>query len=644
MLKIRVILASKALIPLLTIVIPFGFCMAEGAHFSGSQTQQRMFGSLPTKSENEVPDEQLNLQKYIKIEEITPGMQAYCRTVYQGTKVEKFDLEVLSVIRDYKPGRDLILVKGTDKRFIHTGPVAGCSGSPVYIDGRMAGALAYTFSFSKDPIYFVTPIADMLAVGRSEHSQLPAEQVAFAFDFSRPLDLADIDKKLTSGQLSGESAVSLGPISQKYQKMGSLAMVVVPCPLVASSCCLQLGEEFSKALRPFGLYPVAGVSGSTSWQGEDISFEPGGSLAVPLVSGDISMTAVGTITEVDDDKIYAFGHHFLGYGAIDLPMATAKVHAVMPNLLMSFKLASAMAIKGALRVDASTGVYGQLNAEAKLLPLRIKVDRYNDAERIYNCRVAVNRLLTPLAVRFALIGAALTKGDLPPEHLIKYKTIINIDGFEPIAFENISTAAKMNELVNENISPLAILMNNPYKIAKIQSIDFEVDIEPTNRLSRIWSVDLSDTKVKPGESVNVTAVLESYRRQKKTYQYSLEIPENLTPGEYELLICGSYEYEKFLRNTEPYKFVPNDLSSLIEVVNTIVNIRRDRLYAILILPPGGMTIETAELPDLPSSKATVLADAKRTLKAEPYRHWLKKELSTNTVTIDRKVLQITVKK
>ena len=569
--------------------------------------------------------------KYIKIDEIRPTMQAYCLTVYQGTKVEKFGLEILSVIRNHMPGRDLILVKGTDERFIHTGAVLGASGSPVYIDGRMAGALAYGFPLSKDPLYLVTPISDILSIGKIGPAQPAVEPTAFAFDFSKPLVLAEIDKQLTAGSASN-----------RYTAYG---MTALPCPLVCSVLPEHIGPDLGDALARFALYPVAAVTGTTAdSQQEDIDFEPGGCLAVPLVSGDVSMTAIGTVTEVDEDKVYALGHNYLGYGSVDLPMATGTVHTIVPRLSMSFKMADAIAIKGALRFDESTGVYGQIGAIAKTIPLQITINRYNDTRKIYNCRVAVNRQLTPMLVNMALAGTTLMRGDLPPEHLIKYETAIEIEGVEPIVFENISSRTQLNEMTTENIVPLVLLMNNPYKIAQIKSIAFKVDIEAGSSTSRIWSVDLSDTNVKPGETIEADVVLESYLAAKKTYKYEIEIPDNLAEGEYELIICGSYEYEKFLRQASPHKFVHQDLPGLIEVINTIVNIRRDRLYAILVLPDNGLTIEKAELPDLPWSKAVVLADAKRTLSAKPYSHWTKKELVTDTVTVDEKVLHITVEK
>jgi len=378
---------------------------------------------------------------------------------------------------------------------------------------------------------------------------------------------------------------------------------------------------------------------------EDVRLVPGACLVVPLLAGDITMEIIGTVTEVVGDDVYSFGHGLLGYGPIDLPMATGQVHTVVSSLYRSFKFASALEIVGALRTDESTAVRGRIGAKARMIPLTITVDRYNDAERReYNCQVANNRLLTPWVLRSAVAGAALMLGRLPPDHMIRYKVTIGLEGFEPIVFENVSTALGLNEMIVEGTVPVALLMNNPYEKVDIESVDFDVRIVPKNIVSHIWSVDLSDSKVKAGQEVDVSVVVESYLSEKKKYQFSLRIPYGLAPGRYDLNICGGYGYREFLRRAAPYRFVPQNLATLIEAMNNLLHISRDRLYCLLVLPPSGVTVEKAELPDLPATKALVLQDAKRTLIAQPYPHWLEKSFHTGTVIINKKIMHITVEK
>jgi len=390
---------------------------------------------------------------------------------------------------------------------------------------------------------------------------------------------------------------------------------------------------------------VAGTGAADVNQAEDVQLTPGACLAVPLVTGDIEMEVIGTVTEVVGDKVYGIGHSLLGYGVIDLPMATAKVHTVVSRLLRSFKFASALEIIGALTTDESAAVRGQIGAKAKMIPLTIKVDRYNDPERrVYNCQLANNRVLTPQALRAVVEGATLMLGDLPPDHMIEYKVSVGLEDADPITFENVSTGAGLTEMIIEGTVPVALLMNNPYEKVDIESIDFDVRIMPKNIISHIWSVDLADSTVKVGQELKIGVVVESFLAGKKKYQYSLKIPDELAPGRYDLIISGGYGYQKFLRRYAPYRFVPQNLPTLVEAINNLLTIKRDGLYCLLVLPPGGIAMEKAELPDLPATKALALQDAKRTLKTRPYRRWLEKSLTTDTVIIDEKVMHITVEK
>jgi hypothetical protein len=572
----------------------------------------------------------LDNSRYITIDEVRPGMEAYCLTVYEGTKIEKFDLEVLDAFRNWRPGADAILVRGTDERFIRTGPVAGCSGSPVYINGRLAGALAWSVAFSKDPFYIVTPIEEMFRVAHAVETQAarPPEP-AFAFDLSGPIDLADIDARITSALRPKTTAVA--------------GAVPLPCPLVVSGLPAHLLEPLDLAVKPLGLTAVAGLGTTGNYDDRPLTLAPGACLAVPLITGDITMDVVGTATEVIGNKVYAFGHSFLGYGPIDLPMATGRVHTVVSNMIFSYKFASAVQTIGALRADVSTAIYGLIGADARTIPLVIKVDRYNDSQtRTYNCRLADNRLYTPLLLRWAVNGAALMLGSLPPDHTIQYKVTIDLEEASPITFENVSSSLGLAEMITESTAPVAILMNNPYKSVNIESVETQLTIAPKNTMSHIWSVDVSDSQIKPGEKIDITVVVESFLSQKKKYRAALKIPHDLPPGKYDLIVCGGYAYQQFLRKVAPYKFIPQNLPSLIDALKNILAVRRDRLYCILTLPAGGVTLEIAQLPDLPPTKALLLQDPKRALRAEPYQHWNEKSLPTGTVIIDQKALKITV--
>jgi len=357
------------------------------------------------------------------------------------------------------------------------------------------------------------------------------------------------------------------------------------------------------------------------------------------------MSTFGTVTEVRDDKVYGFGHSYLGYGPVDLPMATGKVHTVVSSIYRSSKLASMVETVGALTTDESMAILGRIGAKAKTIRLTIRIDRYNDTEkRVYNCRVANNRLLTPMLLQTAVSGAAFQLGDFPPDHMVEYKVAIGLEDAESISFENISTDRRLFELTIESSGSVAMLMNNPYEEVGIESIDYDIRIVPRSIVSHIWSLDLSDSKVKAGENIEIGVVVESVLAGKKKYQCTLEIPEDLAPGRYDLTVCGSSDYERFLLKAVPYKFIAQSVPGLIEALNYSLGVGRDKLYFLLALPPGGVALEQAELPDLPGTKALILQNAKRTLRIQPYQHWIERSLETGTVVIDKKVMKITVEK
>jgi hypothetical protein len=479
----------------------------------------------------------------------------------------------------------------------------------------------------------------MLKVGEGSGSEPSA---GYMFDYSKPIDLAAIDRQIAAPQFS------------RNNRLGGIG--TLPCPLITSGLPVEVCEQLSAAVRPFGFMVVPGIGGGVEpkAQGEkgaagsgdeERKLVPGACLAVPIVSGDIAMGVYGTVTEVRGQKVYGFGHPFLGYGSIDLPMATGKVHTVVSSMVRSSKLARVVETVGALTTDEGAGILGEIGAEARTFPLTIRIERYNDVKkRVYNCQVASNRLLTPSAIRSAVSGPALFLGDLPPDHTLEYKASIGIEGFEPITLDNVSTGLGLAQMTAETAGSVALLMNNPYEEATIESIDFDVRIMPKDITSHLWSVDLSDSKVKAGEQIEVEVVVESVRAKKKSYAFNLEIPEDLAPGRYELTVCGYRDYEQFLLKVVPYRFIGQSLPDLVKALRDTLRVERDKLYCYLVLPSAGVTLEKAELPDLPATKMLILQSAKRPMKVQPYPHWLEKRLHTGTVIIDKKIMRVTVEK
>ncbi len=557
-------------------------------------------------------------------------MKAYCLTEYSIAGIEKFDLDVIDVVRDLEVGKDVILVKGTDERFIKTGPVAGCSGSPVYIEGRLAGALAYTWSYSTEPLYAATPIEDMLGLDQVEQSPT-AKTMALDYDFTIPVNFTRVNNSYK------KSLTKLMKVSSGLNPL--------PSPLITSGISTQIPEQFKSITEPLGLMVVSG-GGTGNFNQEDnsnVKLVPGASLGVPLVSGDIKLSTMGTVTEVVGNKVYGFGHMLLGFGNVNLPMATGKVHTIVSNLSSSFKMASILDTVGTLTTDESTGVIGQIGEKPKTIPLTIQVDHCSDSQiRTYNCQIASNALVTPAYLELALTGASTKSSDLPVEHMLEYQFDIGLDNKQVISCRNISTDTGLNDVVGECVAVVTLIMDNPFRKIDIESINFKLKIIPKNISSNIWSVDLSKSDVKAGETIDVSVIVESYLGEKKKYKQSIKIPEELKPDTYELSISGSKGYEQFVTKAAPHKFTAQTDQDLIDAIENLLEIQRNKLFFVLVLPTGGITLEKEELPDLPASKTIILQDKKRGLNIRPYQHWIEKTINIDSVVANQKVMKITV--
>jgi len=573
-------------------------------------------------------------QRYIRIDEVKPGMEAYCLTDYGEAGIEKFALKVLDVVRDVEPGRNAILVMGQDERFKHTGPVGGCSGSPVYIDGRLAGALAFGWTFSKDPLYGVTPIEEMLEVGLMDGSggaARPSGATAMTFDFSKPINLAEVAQELASRRLTGMGTPS-----------GATAL---PCPLLISGLPTEACQHLAGQFEAMGFTAVPGLSGSMEAKDGEAQLVPGGTLTMPLVAGDIKMNVLGTVTEVRDGCVYGFGHSFLGFGPTNLPLASGKVYTVISSLQRSFKLGTCSEILGAITADESGAIFGRIGAKPPMIPLTIRIERFNTLEpRTYNCQVVDNQLLTASLVRSAIAGAAFHAGPFPPEHSIQYSTAIDLEDGQCIRFGNTSANMNLLEPTSEVAGALGLLMNNPFNGAAVKGLQFDVCVTPKNVDSYLWSVDVADSKVKPGEEIQADVVIESFLKEKRRHQIRIPVPKDLPAGKYNLMFLGASEYENFLLKAAPYRYLAMNYQTLVDALNLALNVSRTRLYCLLVLPPDGIALDRAELPKLPRTKALVLQSEKRAVTAMPYLHWIEKTVETGTVIADKEIVAITVEK
>lgn len=561
---------------------------------------------------------------HISIDEIQTGMQGYCLTVWEGSVIERFPLKVLSIIRNQRPGGDMIVVRVNDPRFETAGAIHGCSGSPVFIDGRLAGALAAGWDGSLEPLYLVRPIKEMLDVGTAgQPSASP----------------------LTWPTFTGDS-IDLSEMANYYRDFATFSHVrpVARMPLATSlseSVCQDLADKFGR--MGFSPLPSGMSAGGAADAADDTAIQPGGILAAVMCSGDIHLAAVGTATYIDGQTVYGFGHSFTGNGLVEFPMSAGKVHTIVATRSSSFKLASPGPVVGTIQFDQNAAIRGQIGVMPRQVPLRIVIDRFNDSTvRTWNCKIVYDRFFTPMVAQLVLAATAQMQGPFPTEHTLRYMGQIDVSEGTPIRFENISSDRSMADVATEVFATLGILMNNPFAEVSPTGIDVKITIEPTNATAALGSATLSQTIVKPGQTVTAEVTLESFRSAKSRQSILLTMPDNLPPGNYPLQLMGADAYAAFLRQTAPQRFRVVDAPTLIDGLNRLLDAPRNRLYAVLSVPATGLTLRRHTLGDLPPTRMNLLQDAKRAEPIEPFRKWVESSVAVDKIIAGAVQIELTI--
>jgi len=296
----------------------------------------------------------------MKLADVKPGMKGYALTVFHGTKPEPFDIKVVAILKQFLPKQDVILIRAEDPRVEHSGIVSGMSGSPVYIDGKLVGAIAYAWAFAKEPLGGVTPIENMLAERSRPRRRSPDHP-----------EIAQADLPAEPGEARGLPTLAGGGTGTEPR------LVRASVPLSLSGFTARTFAELTDELRPVGLVPVQagggggrGTSAAASGPGR---VEPGSAIGVELVRGDMNMVGTGTVTWTDGQTILAFGHPMFGIGEVYLPMVDAEIHTFMPSMAQSFKMSSPLHEVGVLMQDRSSCIVGSMEAHTSMMPVEVRV-------------------------------------------------------------------------------------------------------------------------------------------------------------------------------------------------------------------------------------------------------------------------------
>ena len=409
------------------------------------------------------------------LRDVRAGQHAIGKTVFQGNKIEDFQVEILGVLENVGPRQSIILARLSGGPLQETGVMQGMSGSPVYIDGRLLGAVALAFNFSKEPIAGIRPIEEMLAVGDSVQPE---------------------SRKVAS------NADSFGS-----------KLIDIATPLSFSGFTAGTLDQFAPELKKLGLEPRQGVSSGgklPSKLGAPASLRPGDMIAVELLSGDMSIGAEGTVTAVDGKKIYAFGHQFMSVGNTELPFARAEVLALLPNLSSSFKISSPLEWMGAITQDRSTSIYGELGRKADTIPFAITVKDGRRAPLAYHMQMIQDRVLSPYVVQTAVYSAMdATERTLGLASYSLRGGVEFVNGAPPLKLDN-TYAGDFNVPLQASTgvaSPLSSILGAGFDALKIKSINLEIEASERKRFLQVDQITASPKRVHPGDSVEIAVTL-----------------------------------------------------------------------------------------------------------------------------------------
>ena len=565
----------------------------------------------------------MDTSKYIPLSEIEPGMEGYALSVYHGTEIEKFPVRVVSVMRNHTPGHDAFLVIGTGKKFMHTGPVAGCSGSPVVLGGRIAGALAFGWSFPKDPLYGVTPIEEMLAIkDRKDEIKL----------LSVGVDLP----QFKSGKLDFESYCN--NINEMASERFSNGQNLI-CSSVSPLAFNSLGGFSTENIY----YNGADFSGAST-EGCLPNFEPGSVICIPLVDGDIKISVLGTVTAINGDDVFAFGHPFNGEGNVCLPFSTGEIYTVVASQSKSFKLGVSTVPIGAIVADQSTAVYGVVGEQAPQIPMKLEISAYDEVGMAkYDCLLAEHKMFTPMMIQSVISAAAFKNSQLPEFHTVCYRAVIDVDGVGDIVIDDISSARGMRDPAYEVAGVVGMIKSNQYHRPKINSIDFSARLEAEDINANITLTNVDDVKVEPGEKITINFMLEKEFGKKIDSSIEFTIPEDIKPGKKKIMLCGGERYMRFVNQMKPERTMYDDFDSMIKALKNELNLtKRVGIYAVLQTERTGFTVGKYAIDNLPDSKAVVLASPKRNYLVKPVYSWLEQKIEIPYIVKNTVEIQIEV--
>jgi SpoIVB peptidase S55 len=555
--------------------------------------------------------------QFFPLSNIRPGLKGVGRTIFQGNKVQEFQVEFLGVLKNLlAPKHDVILARLSGGPLAETGVIAGMSGSPVYVDGKLVGAVALAFPFAKEAIAGVTPIREMLDV-------VPEAPKAAAAEKSRQVSTS-LPYKIVGTTLHPDSSARLipgetgnGMIVQDLMKVlppassnGGLTDLLLPLRFGGFSS--EAIQAYSQVFTRMGFQPMQGAAVSSSPEtlpADPKGPEPGTMVSLSLVRGDLNLNVDCTVTYRRGNNVYACGHRFLMVGPTKIPFSESRVLASVPSVASSFKIDVPGPEIGTIRQDRFGAIYGMVGEKAPMIPVQIHLDSTLNTKTDYDFDIVEQSFLSPLLLNLGIISTlGSTERALGPSTL-DIKGSIHLKGGETVSIEDvasgeINTAAVAGASVS---SPLNYLLGGNFPGLSIQRIDLNIVSTDEKRVAILEQVWSTKSQVSPGDHIEVTGLLRTPSGGTVVEKIPVDIPESVSDKRLSMVVGSGASLNTIQNRLTPISTTPRDLHQLVRALNRMR--RNNRLYVLLMTPQRSLTLQGEEYPSPPPSLVqTFLAD------------------------------------
>jgi hypothetical protein len=546
------------------------------------------------------------------LDQIHEGMKGTALTVFQGVRPEAMEVEVLGVLRNVNgPKGNIILVRLHGTKPEYTGVVAGMSGSPVYFDGKLAGALAFRIGeFSKEPIAGVTPIEEMLEISALDRRPGVRRNIPAS-------DSPSVNAPPDHTQNQSGSAQAASPGDQATLPVENYSSYLKPIetPLVFNGFSQETLQRYGSQFAAAGIVPVMGI-GSASDRKQPEPIEPGSAVSAVLVRGDMDIAATCTVTYVDPERLLACGHPLLQFGEVDLPMTKATVLATLPSPLNAFKIVNTTETVGAFVQDRQNGIMGVPGRESKMIPVTVAMHTQGQgaATKEFHYEILNNARLSPLAMMATVFNALHGTNEYGEDITYRMKGVLSVKGYPEVTLRNMFAP-------QDNGQPAAALAaatigdrfgriySNPFDAPDIQGVKLDFDLVRERRSARLEASRTDVTEARPGDRILVETVIRPYRGERLVRQIPIRIPTSTSKGTLRILVSDGDTLDRMRRGT-PMMNRGLGLAPTIALLNKERS--NNRVYVSLLGSDPEAMVADKVMPTLPLSIMNVMDNLRGT--------------------------------